>query len=110
MKVGDVQLSAALLTLPAGRWYCKYVRREIRALTDEDRESYFQAMEVIYSTTQEEGERLYGRNFVSLEQLILMVSTTTTELLVLVIPLYTCSTTSLRETKRVTMHTMGQVS
>jgi response regulator of citrate/malate metabolism len=29
-------------------WYCKYIRREIRALFDEDREAFFSAMEVLY--------------------------------------------------------------
>jgi len=41
----------------------KYVRREIRTLTDEDRETFFTALEVLYSLSETEGQRLYGSKF-----------------------------------------------
>ena len=41
----------------------KYVRREIRTLTDEDRESFFTALELLYSLSETEGQRLYGSKF-----------------------------------------------
>lgn len=43
----------------------KYVRREIRALSDDDRERYFAAMGVVYSLPLEEGRALYGKRFVN---------------------------------------------
>ena len=41
----------------------KYVRREIRSLTDEDRETFFYALELLYSLSETEGQRLYGTKF-----------------------------------------------
>ena len=41
----------------------KYVRREIRTLTDEDRETFFSALELLYSLSETEGQRLYGSKF-----------------------------------------------
>ena len=37
---------------------CKYVRREIRDLSDEDRGRYFSALEIVYNTSLEEGVAL----------------------------------------------------
>jgi hypothetical protein len=44
---------------------CKYVRRELRTLNDEDIDRFFKALKVIYSTSQEEGEALYGKDYLS---------------------------------------------
>ena len=41
----------------------KYVRREIRSLTDEDRETFFSALELLYSLSETEGQKLYGSKF-----------------------------------------------
>jgi hypothetical protein len=41
----------------------KYVRREIRSLTDEDRETFFDALELLYYLSETEGQRLYGSKF-----------------------------------------------
>lgn len=41
----------------------KYVRREIRSLTDEDRETFFDALELLYSLSETEGQRIYGSKF-----------------------------------------------
>jgi hypothetical protein len=44
---------------------CKYVKRELRSVNEADLERYFKAMKTLYSTTQEEGEATYGKNFIS---------------------------------------------
>lgn len=38
----------------------KYIRREIRSLTDSDRQNYFDAMDTMYTLSEEEGQALYG--------------------------------------------------
>lgn len=43
----------------------KFVRRELRSLTESDRERYFEAVEKIFSLTMEEGQALYGERFSS---------------------------------------------
>ena len=43
----------------------KYVRREIYSLTDEHREKYFKAMEILFTTSQSDGEKKYGKYFFS---------------------------------------------
>lgn len=45
---------------------CKYVRRELRDLTDSDREEYFSAMEVIAKVAEHEGKATYGNKFKNL--------------------------------------------
>uniref|UniRef100_A0A6C0KH90 Tyrosinase copper-binding domain-containing protein n=1 Tax=viral metagenome TaxID=1070528 RepID=A0A6C0KH90_9ZZZZ len=45
----------------------KYVRREIRSLTDADRELYFDALEQIYSLDETTGQSIYGSKFHSAE-------------------------------------------
>ena len=42
---------------------CKYVRREIRDLSDEDRSRYFSALEIVYNTSLEDGVALYGPRY-----------------------------------------------
>jgi len=42
---------------------CKYVRREIRTLTDEDRTRYFAALEVVHRTDLSSGKAVYGNEF-----------------------------------------------
>ena len=43
--------------------WCKYVRRELRGLTDEDRVAFFDAAEVIFKVGCAEGKATYGRKF-----------------------------------------------
>lgn len=43
----------------------KYVRREIRSLTVDDREAYFEAVGMIFTLSMEEGQALYGKKFSS---------------------------------------------
>ena len=42
---------------------CKRVRREIRTLTDADREAYLSALEVLHTVDDAEGRRRYGADF-----------------------------------------------
>jgi len=48
---------------------CKYVRREIRALNQEDRQKYFNALEAFHTLSQEDGQKLYGTTFYSHKEL-----------------------------------------
>lgn len=48
----------------------KYVRREIRVLNTTDRESFFNALSVVYSVGQTEGEMAYGKKYRSIERLV----------------------------------------
>lgn len=48
---------------------CKYVRRELRELTDADRRDVLDAMEVYYTVPTEEGKSKYGSNFFNYELL-----------------------------------------
>ena len=41
----------------------KYVRREVRDLLDADRIRVLDAMQTLYHTSQEEGEKQYGSGF-----------------------------------------------
>lgn len=45
----------------------KYVRREIRKLTDEDRNTVIQTMKMLYDVSEEEGQALYGSKYHSAE-------------------------------------------
>lgn len=45
----------------------KYIRREIRSLTDDDRISVFNAMKTLYATNQTTGQALYGDKYYSAE-------------------------------------------
>lgn len=63
--------AVALAESPSGRTaeddvHCKYVRREIRALTDRERSAYFDAFEVVAKLPLEEGRARYGEHFVNL--------------------------------------------
>jgi hypothetical protein len=53
------------------RVFCKYVRREIRSLTDDDREAYFDAVAELAVHSDEEGKELYGDNFNSKDTILL---------------------------------------
>ena len=48
----------------------KYVRREIRNITEAQRAAFFGAMAVVYATPQADGERAYGLKFRSIERLV----------------------------------------
>lgn len=48
---------------------CKYVRREIRSLTEDDREAFFQAMEIFFTIPTEVGQARYGEKFFNYERI-----------------------------------------
>lgn len=48
---------------------CRYVRREIRDLTDADRTDFLDAMETYYTVSDEEGQALYGEDFFNYNRL-----------------------------------------
>eukprot|EP00638_Chattonella_subsalsa_P017377 CAMPEP_0117849150 /NCGR_PEP_ID=MMETSP0949-20121206/20920_1 /TAXON_ID=44440 /ORGANISM="Chattonella subsalsa, Strain CCMP2191" /LENGTH=569 /DNA_ID=CAMNT_0005696297 /DNA_START=291 /DNA_END=1997 /DNA_ORIENTATION=+ len=50
---------------------CKYVRREVRDLHEEDREIYFDAMEIFHTLSLEEGQKKYGERWINHKQLTL---------------------------------------
>ena len=50
----------------------KRVRRELRSLSVEERERYLDAMQVLYATDDDEGKRLYGPDFQSMNALVIM--------------------------------------
>jgi len=48
----------------------KYVRREIRSLTNEDREAFLSAMQVLFYTPTKEGKKIYGEKFRGVDHFI----------------------------------------
>ena len=49
----------------------KYIRREVRSLTETDRTKFFKALKVFYDTDLEEGKKLYGEKFNNAEYFLL---------------------------------------
>ena len=47
---------------------CKYVKRELRTLTVDDREAFLDAAAMIWKYTTEEGQALYGDKFTGIEK------------------------------------------
>lgn len=43
----------------------KYVRREIRTLTEKDRTAFFQALKTVFTVSTEDGKALYGDKYLS---------------------------------------------
>lgn len=48
----------------------KIIRYELRTLSDEDRTKYFVALQTFYKVSQEDGERFYGKDYLSLNYLV----------------------------------------
>lgn len=48
----------------------KYIRRELRSMSENDRLTFFSALQEMYSTSQEEGEIKYGNKYRSIESLV----------------------------------------
>lgn len=48
----------------------KYVRRELKTLTDNDREAFLEAVHTIYTVSQSDGEAMYGDDFTAHAQLV----------------------------------------
>ncbi|CAM9521680.1 unnamed protein product [Ascophyllum nodosum] len=61
----------ALLSEGTVKLSCRYVRREIRDLTENDREEFLEALEVYYTVGTEEGRAKYGDDFFDYRRLAL---------------------------------------
>lgn len=48
----------------------KYVRREIRSLTESDRDAFFDALQLLYTTNSTDGIALYGAKFANAEKFL----------------------------------------
>jgi hypothetical protein len=48
----------------------KYVRRELRSMTDDDRNGFFEALKLIYTVGQTDGTATYGSKYRSIEYLV----------------------------------------
>lgn len=77
VRVSFVELGrhSVVVSTLRGRRYkfdctARYVRRELRDLTVADRELYFNAVSVVYRTSQAEGERSFGKSFRSAAWLV----------------------------------------
>ena len=55
-----------------GSAICMYVRREMRSLTSDDLEATMDAMYTLWSTTDEDGQKLYGSDFHNITYLLQM--------------------------------------
>ena len=60
----------ALVLAASRRAACRYVRRELRALSDADRAATLAAMHAVYSTPQELGARAYGPRFRAIDSFV----------------------------------------
>ena len=50
------------------RAHCVYVKREVRALTEEDRENFLDAMYTMWSVGTKKGRTLYGNDFTGMDR------------------------------------------
>jgi len=48
----------------------KYVRRELRSLTTDDKVKFFNTMEIVYKTNREDGQAAYGDYFEPIDKLV----------------------------------------
>ena len=48
----------------------KYVKRELRSMTDADRKAFLDALGVVFRTDSDEGQQLYGKRFQGIESLV----------------------------------------
>jgi len=72
---GDYQATYSTLFI------CKYVKREIRTLTDTDRDAVLDAMAAVWQYSQEEGEALYGKKFTSIEKYVTVHSAASNDIM-----------------------------
>ncbi|CAM9580371.1 unnamed protein product [Ectocarpus fasciculatus] len=77
--VGRHEVSLMQIVVSTGEVYhmrasvmVKYVRREIRQLTDKDREAFFDAMETLYRLPTPEGVARYGKDYKGIELFVQM--------------------------------------
>jgi hypothetical protein len=68
-SVNIYSLQGSLLYSQSFTLAVKYVRREVRSMSVEDRRAFFEALFQLYSVTSAEGKELYGDEFESAEYL-----------------------------------------
>jgi hypothetical protein len=59
----DPTTKQSLSTILTKKLFCKYVKRELRSLTDEDREKFLEAASIMWKVNTEEGKKLYGESY-----------------------------------------------
>lgn len=64
--------SKELISSSKGTGICLYVRRELRTLSDLDRQQFLEAQKIIYSLTEEEGVAQYGGEYHSSSWLLML--------------------------------------
>ncbi|CAM9738599.1 unnamed protein product [Laminaria digitata] len=69
VTVEEVRADGIVLARGSAMASCKYVRRELRDLTEADRTEFLDAMEAYYKTPEEEGKAKYGQEFYNYERL-----------------------------------------
>ena len=52
------------------RLVCKYVKRELRSLTETDKERFLKAAKTLWETNSNKGVSLYGEKYMSIERLV----------------------------------------
>eukprot|EP00903_Cladosiphon_okamuranus_P013048 g12172.t1 len=70
LTVQNVDDDGAVLAEGRVRVSCKYVRREIRTLTDDDREAFFDALRIWYTIPTSEGKVKYGSKFSNYQRVV----------------------------------------
>lgn len=63
LTVQQVELDGTVVAEGRAIAACKYVRRELRQLTESDRTEFFEAMRVFYTMSMDEGLENYGPEF-----------------------------------------------
>jgi hypothetical protein len=48
----------------------KYVKRELRSLTEGDRSAFFNTLQTVYGLTTADGQEAYGANFMGIDDLV----------------------------------------
>ena len=60
VRLTEERSGGARRTIESTTVTCKYVRREIRDLTTDDRDRYFSALDIVYNTSMADGVARYG--------------------------------------------------
>ena len=68
LVVTEYDTTGAVVTSTHINAICKYVKRELRTLTIDDREAFLNAAATIWKYTTEEGQALYGEKFTGMEK------------------------------------------
>jgi hypothetical protein len=72
----DADTTKSSMATWTDQFHVKYVRREIRSLTDDDREAFLYAMRDMYTLSTEEGQALYGSEWKNMDSFTALHLTT----------------------------------